>query len=112
MIAPGLGIDVFGEEFDINRLGEDDCLDEATYSCLTAGILLEGPSRTFPAFDDDFVGSSSKGLTWVWILVLTTSSGHVITPAIAPALAAVKTSKPRPMSLPPTHCFAHFCSCS
>ena len=47
-----------------------------------------------------------------WILVFTTSSGQVITPAMPPADAPVKISKGRPIFLLPVHCFASFCSCS
>lgn len=48
----------------------------------------------------------------VWILVFTTSSGVVITPAIPPALAAVKISNGNPMSWEPMYRLAHCLSSS
>jgi hypothetical protein len=57
-------------------------------------------------------GVKASGLCCVCILVLTTSRGHVITPAMPPADAPVKISNPIPISLWPTHAFAIFCSCS
>lgn len=54
----------------------------------------------------------SVGFSCVCILVLTTSSGHVMVPANPPALAAVKISNPRPISLLPTQSFAQCCACS
>lgn len=53
-----------------------------------------------------------SGFCWVWTRVFTTSIGQVSTPAIPPAVTAVKTSSPNPMSREPTHSFATRCSCS
>ncbi len=62
-IAPGFGIDVFGEEVDIKRLSWDGWLGEVTNSGLAAGTLLAGPFRVAPKFTDCFTGVSSGGLT-------------------------------------------------
>lgn len=111
LVDPGFGTDVFGEEVEIKRLGPE-FEDEATYSGLAAEACLVSLGCIVLAGVVDVFALSSKGLTCVWILVLTTSSGHVMTPAIPPAVVAVIISNARPMSLDPTNCFAHFCSCS
>ena len=48
----------------------------------------------------------------VCIRVLTTSSGHVRTPANPPAVVAVSISRPMPISSDSAYCLAHFRSCS
>lgn len=57
-------------------------------------------------------GAVVSGLCCVWMRVFTTSSGHVMTPAMPPAVAPVKISSGRPMSLDPTQALAIFRSCS
>lgn len=57
-------------------------------------------------------GLEAGSVCCVCSLVLTTSNGHVNTPAIQPADAPVKISRGRPMSREPIHARASFCSCS
>jgi len=111
--------DVDGDEVEIGRLGciFDFCGFEVEDVECFEGWFEDGEDdgeggEGFPdgAFDSG-IGEAS-GLCWVCILVFTTSSGQVRTPAIPPAVAAVAISNPKPMSLCPTHAFASFCSCS
>ena len=51
---------------------------------------------------DWFGGLEGVSVRWVWMRVLTTSRGVVMTPAMPPAVAAVNISSGRPMSLDPT----------
>lgn len=46
----------------------------------------------------DLEAGAASGFCWVCILVFTTSKGHVMTPAIPPAVAAVAISRLKPMS--------------
>lgn len=112
MTASGLRIVVLGEDVDMWRLREDACIVRGVCPVGTVcdGVMFAGCGWTFvaPVGGIDVSG----GLICVCILVLTTSSGHVITPAMPPADAAVAISRPRPMSLLPAYCLAHVCSCS
>jgi hypothetical protein len=65
-------------------------------------VVEEGERVAFGAV----VAGEAVGLTCVCMRVLTTSSGVVITPAIPPAVAAVKISNGRPMSCDPMYRFA------
>lgn len=109
-IEPGLAIEVFGDDVEISlvcvRVEDGDTLGLGK----PFGPGLTGFVRASLVLGD--AAGASSGFNWVWILVLTTSSGHVITPAKPPALAPVSISNGRPMSLLPAHCLAHVCSCS
>lgn len=100
LIHPGRGVCVEGEEVEIDLTC---CLRDD----VAPGIAVVDIDAA-TGFDD----TKSAGLICVCILVLTTSSGHVITPANPPALAPVKSSKGRPISLHFFHCLAHVCACS
>jgi hypothetical protein len=115
--VPGLTVDVDGDEVEIGRewdrnaeeLEEEEEEDEHvewTEDVLDEVSLAAGCSPT------RVTGLGVSGFRWVWILVLTTSSGQVKTPAMPPAVVAVKISRPKPISRWPTHCLAHCCSCS
>ena len=102
-VAAACGLtDVDGDEVEILRVEERREDFGCGVECLMV-VVVAGC---------DEVWCISMGWTCVCILVLTTSSGQVITPAIQPAEAAVKISSGRPMSLLPTQARASFCSCS
>lgn len=115
--APGFTVDVDGEDVDINLV---DCTVFGAVSFIfvwcfpvvegPAGAVAAAAAATEVARGTDVPNAS--GLCCVWVLVFTTSSGQVITPAMPPAVVAVRISNGNPMSLLPTHFFASFCSCS
>lgn len=103
--APGLTVDVEGDDVDIGR----DCVRDGDVDCPATGL---GRGLSFTDGSEGLAAVNWSGFCCVWILVFTTSSGQVITPAIPPAVVAVKISNPKPMSRLPTQSFAYFCSCS
>ena len=111
---PGFRTDVLGEDVEICRLCWADLLaGDAEESKLEIGLttgIVAACGCGFVALAGEIC--PSRGLICVWIRVFTTSKGQVMTPAIPPAVAPVRTSRPKPISLLPAHCFAHFCSCS
>ena len=113
LTASGFGIGLFGDDVEMVRL-DDACIDGLW-------IVLELPLFSFcnsvagwgcTCVTPLFAVTVSGGLICVCILVLTTSSGHVITPASPPADAAVASSRPIPRSVLPFHLFAQLRSCS
>lgn len=114
--APGLTVDVDGDEVDMNRGCVCDEEEEVD------GILdgdgwgrLDDVSLGLVCISPEAVTCFAPGVSGfccVWIRVLTTSRGQVMTPAIPPAVVAVRISNPSPISLCPTQCLAYFCSCS
>jgi hypothetical protein len=64
------------------------------HGCFEVDVgMIEGFAVVFEAVEDSGC--------WVWMRVLTTSRGVVITPAAPPALAAVAISNSNPMLLDP-----------
>ena len=110
LTEPGFVMDVFGEDVEISlvclRTEEDMMLGLG--KPFGTGLTVFG--RTLLVLID--VTDSSVGFNCVCILVFTTSSGHVMTPAKPPALDAVSISRARPISRLPAQALAHFCSCS
>lgn len=100
MTEPGRGVCVEGEDVEICRTC---CLTEEMGASF---IVVDGLNGALLAF------ALAAELTWVWILVLTTSKGHVITPARPPAAAPVRSSNGVPISLLCFHCLAQVCACS
>lgn len=80
--------------------------------CEERGLLvLEGVECFADAVGESegcgaLVALEAVSLCCVWMRVLTTSSGVVMTPAMPPALAAVAISRGRPMLLEPMWRFA------
>jgi hypothetical protein len=104
--------EVEGEDVDIGRFDIEAVLDgDAGGIVCFVGARAEGGCVKV-VITGFAVELGMPGLSCVCILVFTTSSGHVNTPAKQPADAPVKTSSRRPMSLFPTHALAIFCSCS
>jgi hypothetical protein len=103
--------EVEGEEVEIGRLGIEAGLvfNVDVVACFVA-VCAEGAIPTPVAAGDD--EPILSGLICVWILVFTTSKGHVRMPAMQPADAPVNSSSGSPISLLPMHAFANFCSCS
>jgi hypothetical protein len=109
--------DVDGEDVEMSRR---DCLDNDEFDVVNvecfdddfARVGDDDEPKDLEVEMDDRLEGDESGLCCVCILVLTTSRGQVITPAMPPADAPVKISSPKPMSLWPTHAFAIFCSCS
>lgn len=92
---------VEGEEVEIGRV---DCFGGGLPDLGEAECLEEDVGR-----GDVFgVAEATAGVSvcCVWMRVLTTSSGVVITPAIPPAVAAVKISSGNPMLFDPIYRFA------
>ena len=87
---------VDGDEVEMCRLC-DVCVDVAR----GADVCFEDDVVGVAIFEGYFDASGSSG-SWVWMRVLTTSRGVVITPAAPPALAAVAISKSRPILFDPT----------
>ena len=85
---------------DIGRLWVDDGL--IVCDDIECFEVAAGDSEAFGATGD--VGDGP--LCWVWMRVLTTSSGVVMTPAMPPAVAAVAISSGRPMVFEPMYFFA------
>lgn len=103
MAAPCAFRVVEGEEVDMGLLcvvvarGLAECVGGVCFDDVD-----DGGSGDFGAMVELGVGP----LCWVWIRVLTTSRGVVMTPAIPPAVAAVAISKGSPMLLVPMYFFA------
>ena len=113
LMASGFGIDVFGDDDEISRFGEacgDGLWTVLGLPALSIRDVIAGCGYAFVA--PRVSVTVSGGLICVCILVLTTSKGHVITPASPPAEAAVAASRPKPRSVPPFHLIAQFRSCS
>lgn len=86
---------VEGDEVDMGRLCDicvvvglevDECFDDETGMVADFGGVFDAAGRSG---------------CWVWMRVLTTSRGVVITPAAPPALAAVAISSISPMLFDP-----------
>jgi len=91
---------VEGEEVDMGRF----CVEAVFPAVVEVECFAvdEGESVVFGALGDE----ETAGLCCVWMRVLTTSSGVVITPAMPPAVAAVIISNGKPMLFEPIYCFA------
>ena len=109
---PVLGTVVLGDEVDINRFCCDACRVSGVKVPLAARVCRAACDCGFNGLVAGVLGVSCNGLICVWILVLTTSSGQVMTPASPPAVAAVAISSGNPISLLPAHSIANFRSCS
>jgi hypothetical protein len=91
--------EVEGEDVEIGRLDIEAVLaaEDGGVKCLVGACAEDGcVEEVAKAFEARLCMS---GLCCVCILVFTTSSGHVSTPAKQPADAPVKISRARPMSL-------------
>ena len=110
-MEPGLRTEVLGEEVEIRRFC--GLSEERGGGVLVGGGVAARKGVVVARLGaGDVLLFPSCGLSCVWIRVLTTSRGHVSTPAMPPAVAPVVISRPRPISGLPAHCLAHFCSCS
>jgi len=91
---------VEGEEVDMGLL----CVDFVLVVC--EGVeCFEAAAGESGALGGG--GEAGDGpLCWVWMRVLTTSSGVVMTPAMPPAVAAVAISSGSPMLFEPMYFFA------
>lgn len=91
---------VEGEDVDIGLL----CVDGGLVVCegLECFEVVAGNMEALGT-----VGEAGDGpLCWVWMRVLTTSRGVVMTPAMPPAVAAVAISSGSPMLFEPMYFFA------
>ena len=86
---------VEGDEVEIGRL-----CNVCVVVDLEVVVCLEDDEGVIAGFAGYFEASGTSG-SWVWIRVLTTSRGVVMTPAAPPALAAVAISNKRPILFEP-----------
>ena len=93
---------VDGEEVDIRRL----CVEPGLTDCDAGGACFDADAGDKEAFGATGEPDEVGPLCCVWMRVLTTSRGVVITPAIPPAVAAVAISSGSPMLFEPMYFFA------
>lgn len=88
---------VEGDAVEMGRLWDEEaCVDLEAVECFDDE---EGEREDVGGLD----GLEEASERWVWMRVLTTSKGVVMTPAMPPAVAAVSISSGRPMLFDPTY---------
>jgi hypothetical protein len=102
LIEPGRGVYVDGDEVEIDRF------------CwfIVAWVAVAALAGTCLVTGVECLSGEAGELTCVWMRVLTTSRGHVMTPANPPAAAPVASSRGNPISLLPFHWRDHVWHCS
>lgn len=89
------------------RVVEGDEVEMGRFCEIRVGVVFEvdvcfeDDVGVIAGFAEEFAAAEGSG-SWVWMRVLTTSNGVVITPAAPPALAAVAISNGSPMLFDPT----------